>query len=164
MPHEPAPWQDAQAQPFPLAPTPIPKPDDVLADLQRRLELTRWTVDAGNQDWSYGVHRGYLQQLVEYCRGGYDWRTPRPRSTPTSTTVPRSRACRCTSCAGPGSARTGPADLHPRLALDVLALGQGHRPFADPGAQGGDPAETFEVIVPSFPASGARPRCPTTRT
>jgi hypothetical protein len=75
MPHEPAPWQDAQAQPFPLAPTLIPKPDAVLADLQRRLELTRWTVDEGNQDWSYGVHRGYLQQLVDYCRGDYDWRT-----------------------------------------------------------------------------------------
>jgi Epoxide hydrolase N terminus len=59
----------------PLAPTPIHKPDDVLADLQRRLELTRWTVDAGNQDWYYGVHRGYLQQLFDYCRGDYDWRT-----------------------------------------------------------------------------------------
>jgi microsomal epoxide hydrolase len=74
MPHEPAPWQDAQAQPFPLAPTPVHVPDDVLADLQRRLELTRWTVAAANQDWSYGVHHGYLQELVAYCRGDYDWR------------------------------------------------------------------------------------------
>jgi epoxide hydrolase-like protein len=44
----------------PLAPTPVHKPDAVLADLQRRLELTRWTVDAGNQDWYYGVNRDYL--------------------------------------------------------------------------------------------------------
>ena len=74
MPHEPAPWQDAQAQPFPLAPTPIHVPDEVLANLQRRLELTRWPVDAGNQDWSYGVNRAYLWELVDYWRTGYDWR------------------------------------------------------------------------------------------
>jgi hypothetical protein len=42
----------------------------------------------------------------------------------------------------------------PLLALDVLALGQGHRPLADPGAHGGDPAQAFEVIVPSFPGFG----------
>lgn len=69
--------QDAEARPFPLTPTPIHVPDKVLGDLQRRLELTRWPEDAGNQDRS--------------------------------------------------------ADLHPRLALDVLALGQGHRPAGRPG-------------------------------
>jgi hypothetical protein len=36
----------------PLAPTPIHVPDNVLADLQRRLELTRWPEDAGNEGWS----------------------------------------------------------------------------------------------------------------
>jgi hypothetical protein len=38
------------------------------------LELTRWPEDAGNQGWSYGVHRAYLQELVDYWRTGYDWR------------------------------------------------------------------------------------------
>ena len=37
-------------------------------------------------------------------------------------------------------------------------------PLADPGAHGGDPAEAFEVIVPSVPGSASPPRCPTTRT
>jgi hypothetical protein len=74
MPHEPAPWQDAEAQPFPLAPTPVHVPDAVLAGLQRRLEPTRWPVDAGNQDWYYGVHRAWLRELVDYWRTGYDWR------------------------------------------------------------------------------------------
>jgi hypothetical protein len=106
MRHEPAPSQDVEARPFPLAPTPIHVPDDVLADLRRRLELTRWPEDVGNQDWYYGVHRAYLQELVDYWRTDYDWARPRPRSTPTSTTASRSKACRCTSCAGPGSART----------------------------------------------------------
>ena len=46
----------------------------MLADLQRRLTLTRWPVDAGNDDSYYGVNRTYLQELVEYWRGEYDWR------------------------------------------------------------------------------------------
>ena len=74
MRHEPAPAQDAEARPFPLAPTPIDVPEEVLTDLRRRLELTRWTDDAGNQDWYYGVDRAYLQELVDYWRTDYDWR------------------------------------------------------------------------------------------
>src|SRR5205807_2204951 len=51
---------DADARPFPLAPTPIHVPDEVLADLRQRLELTRWPDDVGNEDWYYGVNRAYL--------------------------------------------------------------------------------------------------------
>jgi len=57
-----------------LTPTPIHVPDDVLADLQRRLDLTRWPDDAGNRDWYYGVDRAFLQELVDYWRTSYDWR------------------------------------------------------------------------------------------
>jgi hypothetical protein len=74
MRHEPDPSQDAEAQRFPLEPTPIHVPDEVLADLRRRLELTRWPDDAGNDDWYYGVLRTYLQELVDYWRTDYDWR------------------------------------------------------------------------------------------
>jgi hypothetical protein len=28
----------------------------------------------GNGDWYYGVHRGCLEELVDYWRSGYDWR------------------------------------------------------------------------------------------
>ncbi|KAB2361765.1 epoxide hydrolase N-terminal domain-containing protein, partial [Actinomadura montaniterrae] len=62
------------ARGFPLEPAPIRVPDGVLGDLRRRLELTRWPDDAGNDDGYYGVKRTYLQGLVEYWRDGYDWR------------------------------------------------------------------------------------------
>jgi Epoxide hydrolase N terminus len=101
MPHEPAPSQDAEAQPFPLAPAAIHVPDDVLADLQRRLQLTRWP-DVGNQDWYYGVNRAYLRSSSTTGAPVTTDARPRPRSTPTS----GSRACPCTSCASPGSAPT----------------------------------------------------------
>jgi hypothetical protein len=56
----------ASAQPFPLEPSPIHVAEDVLIDLRRRLELTRFPVDAGNEDWYYGVNRAYLAELVDY--------------------------------------------------------------------------------------------------
>jgi Epoxide hydrolase N terminus len=63
-----------RTRPFPLEPTPIHVPDEVLADLRQRLDLTRWPLDAGNADWYYGVNGTYLQELVDYWRSGYDWR------------------------------------------------------------------------------------------
>jgi len=59
---------------FPLTQAPIQVSDDVLDDLRRRLELTRWPDDPGNEDWYYGVNRDYLRDLAEYWRTGYDWR------------------------------------------------------------------------------------------
>ncbi|WP_267283460.1 epoxide hydrolase N-terminal domain-containing protein [Amycolatopsis methanolica] len=49
-------------------------PDEVVDDLRRRLELTRWPDDLGNEDSAYGVNRALLQELVEHWRSGYDWR------------------------------------------------------------------------------------------
>src|SRR5690606_13277327 len=49
-------------------------PDETLADLQRRLEMTRWTDDFANDDWRYGVNATYLKELVAYWRDHYDWR------------------------------------------------------------------------------------------
>ena len=72
MSHESIPSHGAEARPFPLEPTPIHVPDDVLDDLQRRLESTRWPEDTGNGDWYYGVNRAYLQGLVDYWRTDYD--------------------------------------------------------------------------------------------
>jgi hypothetical protein len=44
MSHETTPSHGAEARPFPLEPTPIHVRDDLVADLQQRLELTRWLV------------------------------------------------------------------------------------------------------------------------
>ena len=54
---------------FPLDPTPIHVPGEVLDDLRRRLTATRWPLDAGNDDGWYGVRRAYLQELVGVLGG-----------------------------------------------------------------------------------------------
>ena len=45
-----------------------------LDDLHRRLEHVNWPHDFENDDWSYGVPRPYLEEVVSYWRDGFDWR------------------------------------------------------------------------------------------
>ena len=49
-------------------------PTAELDDLRRRLESTRWADDFGNENWSYGVERGWLESMTDYWAGKFDWR------------------------------------------------------------------------------------------
>jgi pimeloyl-ACP methyl ester carboxylesterase len=155
MRHEPAPSQDAEAQPFPLTPTPIHVPDEVLADLRRRLELTRWPDDAGNQDWYYGVHRAYLQQLVDYWRTDYDWRKAEARINAYEHYRVEVEGVPVHFMRRPGvGPNPTPLILTHGWPWTFWHWSKVVDPLADPAAHGGDPAEAFEVIVPSFPGFG----------
>jgi pimeloyl-ACP methyl ester carboxylesterase len=155
MRHEPAPSQDAEAQPFPLTPTPIHVPDEVLADLRRRLELTRWPDDAGNQDWYYGVHRAYLQQLVDYWRTDYDWRKAEARINAYEHYRVEVEGVPVHFMRRPGvGPNPTPLILTHGWPWTFWHWSKVVDPLADPAAHGGDPAQAFEVIVPSFPGFG----------
>jgi Epoxide hydrolase N terminus len=149
------PSQDAEAGPFPLAPTPIHVPDDVLTDLRRRLELTRWPDDAGNEDWYYSVNRTYLQELVEYWRTDYDWRKAETAINAYEHYHLQVEGVPVHFMRRPG---VGPNPT-PLICTHGWPWTFWHwakvvDPLADPGAHGGDAAEAFEVIVPSFPGFG----------
>src|SRR5215469_12922740 len=55
----------------------IPQAD--LEDLHERLAHTRWPADAPGESWSRGVPPGYLHDLVEHWRTGFDWRQQEAR-------------------------------------------------------------------------------------
>jgi pimeloyl-ACP methyl ester carboxylesterase len=146
---------EAATAKFPLSPTPIHVPDDVLDDLRQRLALTRWPVDADNEDWSYGVEGRYLRELVEYWRDGYDWRKAEAainayehyRVEVEGVPVHFMRK------AGVGPNPT-PLILTHGWPWTFWHWSKVIDQLADPGAHGGDPAEAFDVIVPSFPGFG----------
>ena len=48
--------------------------EDVLADLRERLDRTRLPVALPGDDWTTGVPTGWLRDLVDHWRTGYDWR------------------------------------------------------------------------------------------
>ena len=58
-----------QIRPFELAIS-----HDQLADLNTRLDLTRWPEKETVADWLQGTPLAALQDLVGYWRNGYDWR------------------------------------------------------------------------------------------
>jgi pimeloyl-ACP methyl ester carboxylesterase len=138
-------------------------PDTVLDDLRHRLTHVRWPEDFANDDWRYGVPRAYLEELVEYWRTGYDWRKHERaiNSYANFRTVIDDVPVHFIHERG-----TGPAPL-------PLVLTHGWpwtfwdfekviRPLADPASHGGDPADAFDVVVPSLPGFGFS--TPLTRT
>jgi len=140
---------------FPLEPTPIHVDDAVLDDLRTRLRLTRLPVDAGNEDGYYGVRGAYLEELVDHWLHRYDWRKAEAainayehyRVTVDGVPVHFMRR--------PG---VGPAPVPPILShgwpWTFWHWSRVVDPLADPAAFGGDPADAFDVIVPSLPGFG----------
>ena len=45
-----------------------------LADLNQRLEQTRWPDAETPNDWSQGIPLAYMQEIIEYWKNSYDWR------------------------------------------------------------------------------------------
>jgi len=50
-----------------------------LADLNLRIEMTRWPDDIGEGTWEYGMPRRVLREVVEYWRERFDWRAAERR-------------------------------------------------------------------------------------
>ncbi|HLJ99158.1 MAG TPA: epoxide hydrolase N-terminal domain-containing protein, partial [Streptosporangiaceae bacterium] len=127
-------------------------PQAELDDLRRRLAATRWPAELPADGWDRGVPPGYLKELADYWRTGYDWRaaeaelnrypqfidsidgvdvhflhvrSPEPEATPVILTH-----------GWPGS-----------IAEFTRIIG----PLTDPRAYGGDPADAFHLVIPSIP-------------
>jgi microsomal epoxide hydrolase len=135
-----------------LIPFEISIPDEVLEDLRVRLAQTRWPDEVPNSGWQFGADLTYLRGLVDYWRDEYDWRAQEARMN----AFPQFKA----SLADidihfvhqPGA---GP-DPMPLLLLHgwpsslweynkVVPL------LTDPARFGGDPGDSFTLVVPSLP-------------
>jgi pimeloyl-ACP methyl ester carboxylesterase len=138
-----------------LQPFTIEVPQAELDDLRNRLRRTRWPADPGNPEGRYGAPRDWMEDLVSYWAEIYDWRAVEAEMN---------------------------AYDHYRVDLDGIPVhflripGRGpdpmplvlthgwpwtfwdlHHvigPLSDPAAHGGDPADSFDVIVPSLPGYG----------
>jgi pimeloyl-ACP methyl ester carboxylesterase len=143
------------AAPFSLEPSPIHVSDELLADLQIRLKSTRWPLDAGNDDWFYGVSRNYLEELIDYWINQFDWRK-------SENAINAYEHYKIDVDGVPVHFMRKPG-IGPNPMPLILSHGWPWTfwhwskvidPLADPSAFGGDPAEAFDVIVPSLPGFG----------
>jgi len=129
--------------------------DEALADLRRRLDQTIWPDDPGNEDWSYGVNAAYLRDLVEYWRNEYDWRQAEARINAYDNfrTVIDDVPIHFLRRKGNGP-NPIPLIITHGWPWTFWDMNKVIDPLADPAAYGGDPADAFDVIVPSLPGYG----------
>jgi pimeloyl-ACP methyl ester carboxylesterase len=130
-------------------------PQAVLDDLKGRLARTRWPDEVEGAGWDYGTNLTYLKTLVDYWQHEFDWRAQEEKLNQFA---------------------------HFRADIDGFGIhfiyerGRGPNPLpiiithgwpgsffemlklipllTDPTGHGGDPADSFNVIVPSLPGFG----------
>src|SRR5215204_3705226 len=141
----------------------IPQAD--LDDLADRLARTRWANELPSEErgggvqtgpvppgWEYGVPLDYVKNLVEYWRTGYDWRAweAKLNSYPQFTTTIDGQNVHFLHIRSPEPDATPLILTHgwPNTVVEYLGL---IGPLTDPHAHGGDPADAFDVVIPSLP-------------
>jgi pimeloyl-ACP methyl ester carboxylesterase len=131
----------------------IPQAD--LDDLHRRLAAARWPAELPDVGWDRGVPRGYLEELAEYWRTGFDWRAAEARLNrlPQFTTEIDGANVHFAHVRSPEPDALPLLLTHgwPGSIAEFLAVAG---PLADPRAHGGDPAGAFHLVIPSIPGFG----------
>jgi pimeloyl-ACP methyl ester carboxylesterase len=128
--------------------------DESLEDLRRRLAATRLP-DAVSDGWEDGASLPEMRELLVFWRDGFSWR----RQEEELNRVPQFLAdvdgetVHFAHVRGRGPAPTPLVLTHgwPGSFVEMRRL---IPLLADPGAHGGDPADAFDVVVPSLPGYG----------
>ncbi len=137
--------------------------DEILDDLSVRLARTRWPDQVDQAGWGYGTELSYLKELVHYWLTGFDWR----RQEQLLNEIPQFRAdvaglnIHFIHVRGAGPAPLPLIITHgwPSTCFEMRRI---IGPLANPAEYGGDPADSFDVVVPSLPGFGfsERPTMP----
>lgn len=129
--------------------------DDVLLDLRERLAQTRWPDALPDSGWDYGTNRDYLQQLVRYWHDQYDWRAWEKllNTFPQFLTEIDGIRVHFLHVKARGTNAIPLLLTHgwPGSFFEMYKI---IGPLTDPVQYGGDPADAFDVVVPSLPGYG----------
>ncbi|HEX5158581.1 MAG TPA: alpha/beta fold hydrolase [Ktedonobacterales bacterium] len=138
-----------------IKPFTIDIPQGDLDDLRDRLARTRWPEELPTVGWSRGVPLDYLKELAEYWRTDYDWRVfeARLNQYPQFTTEIDGAHIYFLHVRSPEPDALPLILTHgwPGSVVEFLnVIG----PLSDPRAHGGDPADAFQLVIPSIPGYG----------
>ncbi|MGH2662495.1 MAG: epoxide hydrolase family protein [Actinomycetota bacterium] len=130
-------------------------PDADLADLRDRLARTRWPDELADVGWSRGVPVDYLKGLAEYWRTAYDWRKQEAtlNELPQFTTTIDGANVHFLHVRSP-EANALPLVLTHGWPGSFVEFVEVIGPLSDPGSHGGDPADAFDLVIPSIPGFG----------
>ena len=146
-------------------PVKLSTPPGALDDLRGRLRCARWPDAHEDAGWTEGTDLDYLRTLVAYWENGFNWeaeqaalnRFAHHRAVIDGIGIHFVHAPAAGGGGLPIVLTHGWPDSFWRY-LKVIPL------LTDPGAYGADPADAFDVVVPSMPGYGYsdRPRTPGT--
>ena len=106
-------------------------------------------------DWTRGIPLGYLKELAEYWRDGYDWRAQEAALNAFPQFTHRDRRPDDPLPPRPfGRAGRIPLLLTHGYPGSFVEFLEADRAADRPGAHGGDPGDAFHVVVPSLPGFG----------
>ncbi len=126
-----------------------------LDDLRERLTRTRWPDEVQRAGWDYGTNLDYLKVLVAYWQNQFDWKAQEAKLNQFA----QFRA----EIDGFGIHFIHERGQGPKPLPIILTHGWPGSFFemvkiipllTDPAGHGGDPADSFDVIVPSLPGFG----------
>lgn len=126
-----------------------------LDDLAERLGRTRWPSSLPGAPWERGVPASYLRELAAYWREDFDWRAQEARlnSYPQYTTEIDGQKIHFMHVKSPEPGATPLLLIHgwPGSVVEFLhVIG----PLTDPRGHDGDPAQAFDLVIPSLPGFG----------
>jgi epoxide hydrolase len=138
-----------------IKPFSINIPQSQLDDLKNRLANSRWPGEADGAGWNYGVPLSYMKKLTDYWCSEYDWRKHEAKLNQFQQfkTEVDGVEIHFIHERGKGKNPTpillihGWPDSFYRYSKVIPML-------TDPAKYGGDPDQSFDVIVPSIPGTG----------
>ncbi len=138
-----------------ISPLTIHIPEEDLIDLRDRLNRTRWPDEVRGAGWAYGANLAYMQELITYWLSTFDWRAQEAKinSFPNFRAEIEGVGIHFIHQRGKGQNPIPLVLTHgwPSSFFEMTKL----MPLlTDPGAHGADPADAFDVIVPSVPGFG----------
>ncbi len=133
----------------------IPFSQRAVDDLRDRLERTRWVDEVPGSNWEYGFDLPFLQEICGYWRDRFDWKAQVERLSMAHHYRYASEGIGIHFIHERGK---GPAPMPLILThgwpgsfvemMRIIPL------LIDPGSHGGDPSDSFDVVIPSLPGYG----------
>ncbi len=138
-----------------ITPFSIDIPQADLDDLHERIDRTRWPEELPGAGWAYGVPGDYLREVTRYWRHEYDWRAAESalNAWPQFTTHIDGAHIHFAWIRSPRPGAT-PLLLTHGWPGSIAEFMQVAGPLSDPAALGGDPADAFDLVLPSIPGFG----------
>ena len=130
--------------------------EGVLDDLRDRVRRMRWPDAVDGAGWEFGTDAAYLRELAAYWADGFDWRAQERllnNVLPSWMADVNGMRVHFSHCAARGPAPIPIVLIHgwPGSFFEMYKLAP---MLADPASFGGDPADAFDVFVPSLPSHG----------